>query len=296
MTTPATQTKTLLGAAHGRTGRMILGALVRRGVAVRALIRREVQSQALLDLGARECAVGDLQDRATLLPAASGCDTAIYIGPPMHPDEVGMAMSFYEAARAAGVAHFVYYSVLHPVCRDIRHHRLKLEVEEQIVDGPLPFTILQPARYMQHLEPLLPQLREAGVHAMPFSIDVKFNVVDLADVAEAVAEAVTSPRWRFGSYELAGPEALSQRDMAATLSQLLGRRIEAQALPLEVMRERAARAGASADRVEQMSIMNGHYDRHGMLGNPLVLQLLLGRPPTTFAQYAARVLGAGPRA
>lgn len=291
--TPASNSMALLGAAHGRTGREILRALVARGQPVRALVRREAQAAALLGLGAREYAIGDLQDPASLRAAAAGCDTAIYIGPPMHADELAMATSFYEAARAAGCAHFVYYSVLHPVCRDIRHHKLKLEVEEIVVNGPLPFTVLQPARYMQHLEPLLPQLRETGVHAMPFSTEVRFNVVDLLDLAAATATVVADPRWRYGTYELAGPEALSQRDMAATLSQLLGRVIEAQALPLAMMRERAAKTGASADRVEQMAIMNGHYDKHGMLGNPLVLELLLGRKPTTYRQYAARVTSLG---
>jgi uncharacterized protein YbjT (DUF2867 family) len=285
--------KTLLAAAHGRTGRAILRALASRRVPVRALIRREPQSAALLEEGADECIVGDLQDAASLSRAAQGCGTVIYIGPPMHPDEVAMAAAFYEAARLGGCRHFVYYSVLHPVCREIRHHRLKLEVEEAVVNGPLPFTILQPARYMQHLEPLLGQVRDAGVHAMPFSTDVTFNVVDLADVAEVVASAVTDPRLRDGCFELAGPEPLSQRDMAATLARLLGRHVEARALSLEAMRERATKAGASADRVEQMAIMNGHYDRHGMHGSPLVLEALLGRAPTTFAQYAARILAHG---
>ncbi len=280
---------TLLGAAHGKTGRAVLGALIARSQRVRALIRRDAQAEALLALGASEYAVGDLQDEKSLRAAAKGCTTAIYIGPPMHADEIPMATSFYEAAQAAGCEHFVYYSVLHPVCRDIRHHRLKLEFEESVVNGPLSFTILQPARYMQHLEPLLPQIRDSGVHTMPFSVDVKFNVVDLMDLAQAVATVVAEPRWRYGTYELAGPEALSQREMAAVLSQLLGRPITAQALPLATMRERAAKAGASADRIEQMALMNSHYDQHGMLGNPLVLELLLGRKPTTFAQYAARV-------
>ncbi len=203
-----------------------------------------------------------------------------------------MARSFYDAARAAGCAHFVYYSVLHPVCREIRHHRLKLEVEELVVNGPLPFTILQPARYMQHLEPMLLQLRESGVHAMPFSVDVRFKVVDLADLAEVTATVVVDSWWRYGTYELAGPEALSQRDMAAVLSQLLGRKIEAKALPIESMHERALKAGASADRVEQMATMNTHYDRHGMRGSSRVLELMLGHPPTTYAQYAARVTAA----
>jgi len=283
--------QTLLGAANGRTGREVLRALVAQGQDVRALVRQGAQSQALLALGATDCAIGDLQDAASLRAAAKGCDTAIYIGPPMHADEVAMATSFYNAAKQAGCEHFVYYSVLHPVCRDIRHHRLKLEVEEIIVNGPLPFTIVQPARYMQHLEPLLPAIRATGVHAMPFSTEVRFNVVDLADVAAAAAMVVTEPRWRYGTYELAGPEALSQTDMAATLTRVLGRRVEAQPLPLATMRERAAKAGASADRVEQMALMNEHYDQHGMLGNPLVLELLLGRAPTGFAQYAARVAG-----
>lgn len=283
--------KTLLGAANGRTGREVLQALVVRGQEVRALIRHEAQSKTLLDLGARDCAIGDLQDAATLRRAAEDCGTAIYIGPPMHADEVAMARSFYDAAHQAGCGHFVYYSVLHPVCRDIRHHRLKLEVEEIIVNGPLPFTIMQPARYMQHLEPLLPGIRATGVHAMPFSTEVRFNVVDLADVAEAVATVVCEASWRHGTYELAGPESLSQADMAVILTEVLGRRVEAQALSLTVMRERATKAGASADRIEQMALMNQHYDQHGMLGNPRVLELLLGRAPTSYARYAARVAG-----
>jgi uncharacterized protein YbjT (DUF2867 family) len=283
----------LLAAANGRTGRAVLKALVRRGTYVRALIRKPEQAEALVALGARECAIGDLTQAQALQAAMIGCATAIYIGPPMHAEERSMALAFYAAAERAGCRHFVYYSVLHPVCREIRHHRLKLEVEEEVVNGPLPFTILQPSRYMQHLEPLLPAVRDQGIHAMPFSIDVRFNVVDLEDVAEAVALAVVEPKLRYGTFELAGPEALSQLDMAATLTTLLGRPVAAQALSLETMRARALAAGASADRVEQMSIMNSHYDRHGMRGNPLVLETLLARPATRFEAYARRVLGVG---
>jgi uncharacterized protein YbjT (DUF2867 family) len=280
----------LVAAANGRTGKAVLRAMVRRGSLVRALVRRGDQAAVLLALGAQQYAVGDLREPATLGPAVAGCETAIYIGPPMHPDERQMAIALYQAAIAAGCTHFVYYSVLHPVCRDIRHHRLKLEVEEQIVNGPLPFTILQPARYMQHLEPLLGQVRD-GVHAMPFDVDVRFNVVDLEDVAEVVAIAVERPDLRHGTFELAGPEALSQRDMATTLASLLGRAVEARALPLATMRERAIAGGASTDRVEQMEAMNRHYGLHGMLGSPWVLETLLGRPPTRFEGYASRVLG-----
>ena len=281
---------TIVAAANGRTGRALLRALSARAIPARALIRREEQAAPLLALGAANCAVADLHDPGSLQRAAEGCNTAVYIGPPMHPDEVPMAAAFYDAAVRGGCTHFVYYSVLHPVCREIRHHRLKLEVEEAVVNGPLPFTIVQPARYMQHLEPMLARVQDSGVHEMPFAVDVRFNVVDLADVAEAVATVIAASRWRYGTYELAGPEALSQQDMASALAGLLGRTVEARAMPLQTLRERALKSGASADRVEQMELMNRHYDRHGMRGNPLMLATLLGRAPTTFAQYAARVI------
>jgi hypothetical protein len=55
------------------------------------------------------------------------------------------------------------------------------------------------------------------------------------------------------------------------------------------MRERALSAGASEDRVEQMTIMNTHYDAHGFRSNAEVLQLILGRPATTFKAYVERL-------
>jgi uncharacterized protein YbjT (DUF2867 family) len=225
-----------------------------------------------------------------LQAAAEDCSALIYIGPPMHPDEVQMADRALRAAEAAGCTHFVYYSVLHPVCREIRHHRLKLEAEEHIVNGLLPYTILQPARYMQHLEPMLAAIRETGMHAMPFDVDVKFNVVDLIDVAKVVAQVVNDASHYGATYELAGAEALSQKQMASILTRLLRQPVIAQALPFDTMVERARKAGASDDRVAQMVAMNRHYDAHGMLGNPNVLRWLLGRNPTSYAEYVARLL------
>lgn len=288
----ADQHRILLIAANGRTGRAILRELSRRGLDVRVLIRRTDQYEALSALGASGFALGDLLDPASIERASAGCRTMIYIGPPMHPDELAMATHCLASAAKTGVAHFVYYSVLHSVCRDIRHHRLKLEAEERVVNQDVPFTILQPARYMQHLEPLLPEIRASHLHSMPFDIDARFNVVDLADLASAVGEVVASPRHLYATHELAGPEALSQRDMAAILSDVLGTRVEARALAIETMQERARRAGASEDRVEQMTAMNRHYDSHGMLGNSHVLASLLGRAPTTFRDYVTRVLAA----
>ena len=158
-----------------------------------------------------------------------------------------------------------------------------------IIESGLPYTIIQPIRYMQHLEPIWKRVVTEGVHAMPFNIYVKFNVVDLLDLAEATAIMTTEDGWLYGTFELAGPEALSQSDMAEIISKVIGNPVKAEQVPISAMQGKARAGGASEDRIEQMTTMNEHYDAFGFLGNPKILQLVLGRPPTSFAPYVHRI-------
>ena len=104
-------------------------------------------------------------------------------------------------------------------------------------------------RYMQPLALIWNKVLETGIHAMPFNIDVRFNVADLLDLAEATAIVATNPGHLYATYELASPEALSQRDMAALISRVRGREIRAGALRLEQAEKNARAAGANDDRV-----------------------------------------------
>jgi len=287
----ASAPRVLLTGANGRTGRAVLAALVAAGAWVRVFIRKPEQFEALRTLGAADCALGDMDDAPSVLQAVETCDRLVHIGPPMHAREVQMTEHFIAAARAAQLEQFVYYSVMHPLRTEVRHHRLKLQAEERLVESQLPYTILQPIRYMQHLEPIWKQVRDEGVHAMPFNTDVRFNIVDLIDLAEATARVTMKPGHLYATYELAGPQALSQTDMAAILTNLLGRSVEARAVSIEQLQARARASGAGEDRIEQMTIMNEHYDRHGFLGNPNVLTWLLGRNPTSYADYVRRLIG-----
>ena len=280
---------TLLTAANGKTGRAVLKALANAGADTKVFIRDERQWPALQQLGAASHALGDMEDAATIDAAMASCDGIIHIGPPMHPNEVEITSRFIDAALSHGVSRFVYYSVMHPLRRAVRHHRLKLDAEETLIESGLPYTIVQPIRYMQHLGLIWNKVLETGIHAMPFNIDVQFNVADLRDLAEATAIVATNPGHLYATYELAGPEALSQRDMAAVISRVLGREIRAESLSLEQMEKNARAAGASDDRVTQMLTMNKHYDQFGFRGNPNILRWLLARAPNTFENYVKRL-------
>jgi uncharacterized protein YbjT (DUF2867 family) len=279
----------LVTAANGKTGRAMVSALVEAGAGVRAFIRDPSQIDGLHALGAAETAVGDLGDAASLQRAMAGANQVLHIGPPMDPNEVVYTNNVINAAKEAGVEQFVYYSVMHPQRRVIRHHRLKLEAEEYVIESGLPYTIVEPIRYMQHLVPIWRRVVDEGVHAMPFSIERKFNVADLADLAAATAKVLLDPAHLYATYELAGPEALSQSDMAAIISAVIGRPVRAEAVPLAALEDKGRAAGLSEDRIQQMAIMNGHYDSHGFLGSPVTLRGLLGREPTTFESYVKRL-------
>lgn len=279
----------LVTGSHGRTGKPIVKALADRGAKVRAFIRDPAQEGEMKALGASSISVGDMDDPSTITPALSGCDVVVHIGPPMHPDERTMTEHFVSAAKKANVHRFIYYSVMHPLRRDVRHHALKLDTEEMLIESGLPYSIVQPMRYMQHLEPIWKRVNKDGIHAMPFNIHVKFNVVDLLDLAEATAIVALEEGWLYGTYELAGPEALSQKDMARIIAGIIGKPIEAQQVQIAAMQEKARVAGASEDRVKQMTIMNEHYDSFGFLGNSRILEMVLGRRATKFEDYARRL-------
>jgi uncharacterized protein YbjT (DUF2867 family) len=280
----------LLTAANGRTGRAVVAALAAGGLSCRVFIRDPAQWPALQALGATSHAVGDMADPQSIVRALEGVHSVIFIGPPMHPDEATFVGNFLAAAQRANLRQFLYYSVMHPLRRDVRHHGLKLDAEQHIIESGVPYSILQPIRYMQHLEGIWKTVISDGVHAMPFNVEAKFNVVDLVDLAEATARVAATTDYLYGTYELAGPESLSQADMARIISQVIGKPVHAEQVPIKTLRDRGQAAGLSTDRIEQMSIMNQHYDAYGFAGNPAALTMILGRPPSTFRNYVERLI------
>jgi uncharacterized protein YbjT (DUF2867 family) len=279
----------LVTGANGKTGRAVVAAIAKTGATVRAFIRKAEQAAALKALGAAESAVGDMDAPETIAPALKGCTALVHIGPPMHPDEKQMTAHFVRAAQAMDLPRFVYYSVMQPMRREVPHHARKLDTEEMLVESGQPYTIIQPTRYMQHLEPIWKEVVGQGIHAMPFNTRVKFNVVDLLDHAEVTAKAAVEDGHLYATYELAGPEALSQDDMAAIIAEVIKKPVRARQIPLDEMAAKARAAGASELRIDTMRKMNAHYDHSGFRGNANVLRWVLGREPTHYRAYVERL-------
>ena len=279
----------LVTGASGRTGRRVISQLIARRQRIRAFVRRPEAAQELLAMGVNDCFLGNLERDDDLRSALRDVSGVLHICPPMHPDEDKIAAAMIALCEAQGVERFVLYSVLHPLA-DVPHHRRKLAAEHALINSSLAYTILQPCRYMQHLNAIWTQVRDAGRHAMPFSSTARFSLVDLHDLAEATARVLVEPGHDYATYQLAGPARLSMEDCASTLTDLLGREVTAIARSDEEFRRDAQAAGMPATRIETMSVMNAHYTAHGLSGNANALRWLLGREPTTFAAFVKREL------
>jgi len=205
----------LVTSANGRTGRAVVGALLAQKQDVKAFDISPAVAH-LKDLGVKAAIVGDLLDRTALSEAMDGVRAVVHIGPPFHPKERFMGETVIDAAKAHGVEHFVYFSVVHPQIEALMQHKMKLMVEQHLINSRLPYTILQPMIFMQNVN--VRDVVERRVFDAPWSVQIALSFVDMDNVAEVAAKVVTEGGHLRATYELCGSDLLSSLDIARIIS------------------------------------------------------------------------------
>src|SRR5215218_9722039 len=143
--------------ATGKQGGAVARSLLNRGFRIRALTRnpQKPEAQALADQGA-EVVQGDMEDPSAmerLTEGAHGVFSVQNFWETGYDREVQQGKTVADAAKAAGVEHFVYSSVGSAHRQTgIPHFESKWEVEEYVRQIGLPYTILRPTAFMQNWE------------------------------------------------------------------------------------------------------------------------------------------------
>lgn len=275
----------LVTGAAGKTGRAIVRALHAQQAPVRAFVRRTEQIAPLQQDGANDVLVGDLRKPEDLAHACRQIHTLYHICPNMQPDEVSIAERLFAAVRHAGVERIIYHSVLHPQTKAMPHHWQKNQVEELLFTTGLHYTILQPAAYMQNILAGWQHIVTEGIYQVPYALSTQLGMVDLNDVAEAAARITVTGNHHGATYELASNEWLTQIEVAAILSEVVGRTVQAVHQPRTAWQQSVRNAGLSSYAITALNQMFDYYEQHGFCGNGQVLQWLLGRKPRLFAQW-----------
>jgi uncharacterized protein YbjT (DUF2867 family) len=277
----------LVTAANGNQGKRLVPKLLAAGQRVRACVRSQASAGQLRGLGVQEIVAGDISEPAVLARAIRGVQKVYHVGPTIHPRERDMGLAVVEAARAEGVRHLVFSSVLHAITTDLVQHEIKRDIEEHLLSSGLEFTILQPANYMLPLK--LRPVFEKDVFELSWSLDRRQSLVDLGDVTEVACMALTdSERHAGATYELAAPGRYTAHELGDIISRVLGRPIAVREIDADSYLK--AWVGDTDPRqvthqVRVLRAITARYSSHDFVGNPNVLSWLLGRPPTTFEDY-----------
>jgi len=275
----------LVTAANGNQGRLLIPKLLAMGATARACVRSEASAAALRAAGVADVVVGDIADPQVMAQAMHGVEKIYHVGPTLHPREREMGFAAVDAARAAGVKHFVFSSVLHAITTDLIQHEIKRDIEEYLLSSGLEFTILQPANYMLALR--LRPVFERGVFQLSWSLERYQSMVDLGDVTEVVAAVLAdSERHAGATYELVAPGRYTAHDLGAVISSVLGKEIAVEQISADTFFK--ARVGEPSQFPYEARLaraISARYSSHDFIGNPNVLTWLLGRPPVTYPQF-----------
>ncbi|MGV3713479.1 SDR family oxidoreductase [Pseudolysinimonas sp.] len=183
------------GATSG-PGRPLVARLRAGGHDVRALSRRPGDGTH----------VGDLSTGAGIAEALAGVDTVVHLASNLRRD-LPDTERLLGLARAAGVGHLVFLSIVGVDRIPYGYYVDKVASERAIAASGIPFTILRATQF--HSFPLT-VLRMTGGHV--FVKGVSIQPIGVVDVATRLAELATGePAGRVA--DLGGPEILDATDV-----------------------------------------------------------------------------------
>jgi uncharacterized protein YbjT (DUF2867 family) len=208
-----------------------------------------------------------MEDRSSLEKAMRGADAVFCVTVPFETGmeaETRQGITVADAAKAAGISHFVFTSV--PEAdhfTGVPHFDSKTRVEQHIKQIGLPYTILGPPFFMENLlSPMwLPTLKQ-GQFAIALAPDKKLAVIALDDIAAFAAHALENREQFLGKRIDLASDARTPVEIANVLSRASGRKIQHVQVPIEQLR------GVSED----LALMFEFFNRKYVGGDPVALR------------------------
>jgi len=276
--------KVLVLGGTGTVGSQVARDLLARGVEVSVLTR---DPKKPLPPGAKAVA-GDLLDPATIRTAFLGME-GVFLLNAVSATECHEGLMAVNGARMAGVKKVVYLSVQGvDKAPHLPHFGAKLSVEAALKVSGLPFTILRPNNFFQNDTRYKDVMLAYGTYPQPFG-DVGLSRVDVRDIAEAAAIALTTGAADGETVNLVGGDVLTATATAATWGGVLGRKIAYGGNDLDAW-EKQSLAFLPAWMVFDFRLMYAFFQEKGLKASPedlARLTALLGHPPRRFEEFAA---------
>jgi uncharacterized protein YbjT (DUF2867 family) len=257
--------------------------LQKRKADIRLLVRK---NDAPTPTGV-EAVMGDLIDPVSVEKAMAGVDK-LYLLNAVLPDELTQGLIAYDLAKKLKLRHVVYHSVFRVErFKDVPHFASKLAIESALREFDVPFTIIRPNYFMQNDVTLKDALTKAGIYPMPLG-QAGISAVDVRDIAEAAAIALTSDGHFGKTYNLNGPEVVSGPKAAAIWSKVLGKEIRYSGDDMDAFEEQMRKRAPSWSAFDIRMMFQGYLERGFVAedGDLETLTKLLGHAPRRYEDFA----------
>jgi uncharacterized protein YbjT (DUF2867 family) len=273
----------LITGASGTVGRAVLEEVRKEHQAFTAMYRNP-QDAKNAPAGV-PTVIADFADTESLREALARVETVYLVCSPI-PQLVDLESNVIDACEEIGVRHVVLNSALGAGKFNKSFPSWHVEVEAKLKSTPLSHTILRPNGFMQNILTYnAPTIRTDGAFYAAMG-DSEMSLIHVRDIAAVAAKALLFPGEHAGqTYELNGPEALSNAEIASHISRVIGREVKYVDIPESAQRKAMLDSGMPEWLVTAILQLQEYYRSGDCAEVSDLVPNLLGREPIHLDQF-----------
>ena len=272
----------LITGASGSVGKVVLQEACRRESSVRAMYRSK--EEAAKAPSGCEAVLADYSGQQSLRNALNGV-TSVYVVCSPIPQLVELESHMLDACKEAGVKHVVLNSALGAGDYAKSFPGWHRKVEDKLKATGMSYTILRPNGFLQNIAAYnAPSIRAQGAFYVAMG-DAKVSYLDVGDIAVVAVRALAGGAHAGKTYELNGPEAISNQELAKRISKAAGRTVNYVDIPESAQREAMLGLGMPEWQVTALLELQQYYKQGGGAKTDGLLKTLIERAPMTLDQY-----------
>ncbi|MGW1344282.1 SDR family oxidoreductase [Kribbella sp. NPDC002412] len=262
------KTTVLVTGATGRVGRHVVAGLRAAGVHVRALVRTPEAANLPPDV---ELVQGDIYDPSAVRRAATGADAAFLLWPSYSADgaepivaELPPRVAFLSSLNAAAGGMWG-------------------DVEGLLRKAGKDWTFVRPGGFAVNAQTWADEFRSGDVVRLP-SPQAGRSLIHERDIAAVAVLSLLSDHHIGQTYEVTGPEVLTQTEQVQTIAQAIGKNMRVEELTATDARQAMLNQGADPALADSAVTYWASLVANPEPVTPTVAQLT-GRPALTFAEW-----------
>ena len=284
----------VITAPTGNIGRQVLSTILAQGERVRVIVRDAARLSAEVRQRV-EIFEGSHQDAKVVDAALDGADAVFWLVPADRQAAsvvaayVDFSRPAVEAFRRYGVGRVVGISALgRGFPGNAGYVTASLAMDDLIASSGVAYRSLVMPTFMDNLLWQVSAIKNQGVISSPRPGHLKAPTCANRDIAAVAARLLLDRSWTGNaSVPILGPEDLSFQEMAAIMSEVLGRPMRYEETPFDAFRAQLVQFGYSEPMAQGMLDMASAKNRGLDNLEPRTQQ---GTTPTTFRQWCQEIL------